>query len=1111
MRNKIIRLFVVLSIFALGAKGQANHVGPITYTIAVERDVAPNPNYDLVDELYTLNSSGNIVGLVSSPYHTNDGTKMYDTFYVIQSQYTPAFVYRYTHYEGTNICYQCGYDGYQYYDEAYPYYDSLELVSIPLQFPSQDTTVGSVHVKIYPSTDNSYNLPSHDPIKLYIDNQSLTGITWEYSINNGVNWADITAAGNGVTAQFSAYDIFGTDIMNHLGQTILVRAKYSINYLDYGYTFITPFTIRLSSPHMRAVGIRDVNCFQEANGGLKIILDRNLLPGEKLNFLVKNQQTQVDYSMLNLTSANLSYNADPYGSTILVSGWTYSYWWWVVPYFSRYYTNIPGPHYYYDWPSELPIGDYTVSLLGKYNNINTYTGAPTHFGEAQLQEPPKQGFTTLQTSPVVCKGGNSGKAYVKAFGGVGNYKYGLRHQSETTYTWRNFTSLGLGVPTDMKNQIIDSLKAGTYYVKIRDANDCILRDSTGNELIKTLVITEPAQELQVDLLEVTPVTSYDSTNGGIRVRIKGGTRNPGEPAGSVYPYVRQWRDSATNTIITNDIVDTTGGKFESKLQHLPPGTYYFEAKDMYYDLYGSAYINDGCRVFLKVVLQRPDPLQSNISLLESITCKDAANGKLKVTALGGVPIDSIRYTYKWYKLISSSFQLLSATDSILTDVGIGQYKAEVKDKFNNVKMSQIFVVTEPSLITITTSATQSSCYTNADGTATALATGGTPPYRYEWSNSDVGTLMDSVPGGSYFILVRDSLGCESTKTVVITSPIQMQANITVVPVKCNNEANGKITVVPSGGTAPYQYVWSNGPTTLNNIQNISSGTYWVTTKDNNNCVRTDTINIVNPVKYAVTAGPDRVVCPSQTIPLTATILLDSGAVAPTLTYLWNGPAGFNPSTLQTVNTLKAGTYYLSATNTTGCVQKDTLIVTSSTSLGVPEFIVSTQAYVNESVLLANLSSPMPDSVRWQLPAGVTLVNSSRSFCELKFADTGRYSISIFDYYSSGCVYTKTKTVNVTSGTTLTGLGNQANAFLKLFKVYPNPTSGAFTVELVFNGITKARLRLINTLTNATIMDQIKEGQYSYTIPYNITGVPSTTYILIIETAKGNFVYKLIKA
>jgi len=1093
-----IVLFVLIG-FSNSMNAQNYHVGQVNYTIALERTIYP-PSNDLFESLNTLDLYGNPIGVLFSPNQGNDGFTLYDTILIFQPQMAPASINRNAYQEGVTLCSLCGYDGYGYYDEYYDYYYPVENVTIPLHFPTQDTTVGSLKVKVRQNTDISYNLPTNDRIRLYIDNASLTNISWEYSIDGANNFYTIPVSTNSISCDFSAYDIFGDSCINYLGQTIYIRGKYSIDYYNFGYTFITPFTIRLSSPHITTVTPENISCYGEASGKIKLKFDRNLLPNEKINIFLKNEVTQVDYSALNLTTANLSVLTDT----------SYVFIWLNYP---PYYAMVPVPgasSYYYQWMAELPEGNYNISLIGKYNTINTYTGSPQHFSSIQLNQPPVQGFQTNVINNVLCKGGNNGKALVFARGGVGDYKYGIRHENDSAYTWTNFSSLGLGTAVLHKSQEINFLKSGRNYIKIRDANNCILRDTLGSEEIKYFDISQPSQELTVDLLDVSPITSYDSTNGAIKVKIIGGTPFVRDPNENPFLYSHQWRDSATNTIITNYTLDTLGGKYETKISNLPGGTYYFEATDANYDT-DTTYNFEGCRIFLKIVIPRPAPLLVNVLQSSPVRCNGSVDGVLKANATGGVPADSLGYQYKWYKFISASYQQLPTTDSILNDVNAGQYKVEVRDRYNNLKVSNVFMVTQPTLLTANASSTQSTCFSDSDGTALATATGGTAPYRYEWSNNDLGPLMDSVPGGNYFVLVIDSLGCEATSQITITSPIDMQANITVVPVKCFNDANGKITVVPSGGTAPYQYTWSNSVTGINNIQNLNAGRYWVTTKDNNNCQRTDTVDLANPVRYTVNAGPDRVVCPSQTIPLKATVLTDSAVTAPPVSYLWTGPTGFNASTLQTVNTLRVGTYYLTVTNASGCAQKDTLIVTSSTSSALTEFIVSTQAYVNESILLANLSNPMPDSVRWQLPAGAVLISSSRSFCEFKLADTGRYNIAIFNYYPSGCIYTKNKNINVTTNNNFVNLGNQANAFLKLFRVYPNPTSGAFTLELVFNGITKARIRMVQTLSNVTIFDQVKEGQYSYTIPYNISGVPATTYIIIIETAKGNFIFKLIKS
>ncbi len=1105
-------LVLILFAFNYSSKSQQFNIKPVQSFIAIERSVIPPPNYppntfneSFSDNLTFTNASGTPIG-VSLSNSTSNAVTQYDTAIILQQEFAPVYVHRYANASYTVACYGCGYDGYQYYDEYYNYDDVYANETIALQYPFQDTIVGGLKIKTFPNPDVSYNLPTHDRIFLTIDAPPgyLNNIVWQYSIGATSNWIIIPGSTNSLSLNPSAYDLFGNDYVNHLGETVNIKAIYTSSNTYNTATFIAPFTVRLSSPHILQVTPVNLGCFGESNGEIKIKFDRTLLANEKLNIFLKDTATEADYSALNLNASNFTTSLDS----------VYTYEWTSVPYWP-YYVLVNQLHVIqvptYHWTSELPASTFHISLIGKFNGINTYSGSLTHFKYVKLTEPPLQGFQTTIINNVLCKGGNTGIAMVLARGGVGNYKYALRHESQSNFTWKNFSDLGIGTAAIHKTETINGLSKGRYYIKIRDANNCILRDSTGNEVIKFFDVTEPAEELRVELLEVNQITAYDSLNGSIRVKVRGGTPRVGEPISVIVnKYLHHWRDSATNAIITNFTLDTTAGKFDTKISNLPGGTYYFEAVDRYYSL-DTNYNYQGCRVFVKVVLKRPDPLLVNIIKQKPISCKDRTDAVLRAAATGGV-VDSLGYNYKWFKMVAGSFVQQASTDSLLSDVGIGQYKVEVKDKNNNFKASITYTLTEPALLVANATTTQSSCFSNADGTALGTATGGTLPYRYQWSNSDLTPLMDSVPGGTYFLLVTDSLGCEATKQVSITSPIDMQTNITLLPVKCNNETNGAITVVPSGGTAPYQYTWSTGAVNVNNIQNLATGRYWLRTKDNSNCTKTDTLDIVNPVKYSITAGPDRVVCPSQTIPLTATVLLDSASVIPpVLTYQWLGPAGFATSTLKIVNTLRAGTYFLSATNTTGCIKRDTLVVTYNATSAVPEFIVSTQAYVGENVLLANLSNPLPDSVKWIVPAGATIISQSRSFCELKFADTGRYNVAINNYYPSGCVYTKNKNINVTTNNTFNNLGNQANAFLKLFRVYPNPTSGAFTVELVFNGITKARIRMVNTLTNFTVFDQVKEGQYSYTIPYNVTGITNTTYIIVIETAKGNFIFKLIKA
>ena len=129
-----------------------------------------------------------------------------------------------------------------------------------------------------------------------------------------------------------------------------------------------------------------------------------------------------------------------------------------------------------------------------------------------------------------------------------------------------------------------------------------------------------------------------------------------------------------------------------------------------------------------------------------------------------------------------------------------------------------------------------------------------------------------------------------------------------------------------------------------------------------------------------------------------------------------------------------------------------------------------------------------------------------------FSDTGRFAVTMRAYYSSGCIEDTTKVINVISKTgPITG-GNQANAYLKAYAViYPNPSNGTFKVDLQFSEMTRARLRLINTLTNITVDDRQIQGTDHYLLDYNMGLLSNGVYVLVIDATKGSFVYKVIIA
>jgi gliding motility-associated-like protein len=76
---------------------------------------------------------------------------------------------------------------------------------------------------------------------------------------------------------------------------------------------------------------------------------------------------------------------------------------------------------------------------------------------------------------------------------------------------------------------------------------------------------------------------------------------------------------------------------------------------------------------------------------------------------------------------------------------------------------------------------------------------------------------------------------------VITEPQELAISAVKEDVSCPGVSDGKISLTITGGTSPYQVLWSDGVTTLDR-QNLSAGTYSVVVTDKNGCA--SSLNIV---------------------------------------------------------------------------------------------------------------------------------------------------------------------------------------------------------------------------------------------------------------------------
>ena len=240
-------------------------------------------------------------------------------------------------------------------------------------------------------------------------------------------------------------------------------------------------------------------------------------------------------------------------------------------------------------------------------------------------------------------------------------------------------------------------------------------------------------------------------------------------------------------------------------------------------------------------------------------------------------------------------------------------------------------ITEPTDVVLQTTTTGATCFGSATGTANVLASGGTPPYLYSWSNGQGNATATGLIAGNYSVIVTDNNGCRDSATVTIIEPLQMGMVLTSIPVSCQGFSDGQMYAVVSGGAVPYTYLWSPGNYVTQGVTNVAAGTYTVTATDSRGCVVTQSTVVGFPATPVANAGPDATFCEGEGgAPIFGSA--SSGQGAP-FYYTWtcNQPICGLDSVFDNdpiANPTVTTTYYLVVTDQRGCQSApDSVVVT----------------------------------------------------------------------------------------------------------------------------------------------------------------------------------------
>lgn len=608
---------------------------------------------------------------------------------------------------------------------------------------------------------------------------------------------------------------------------------------------------------------------------------------------------------------------------------------------------------------------------------------------------------TISQTNVLCNGTNTASATVVASGAPGPY----------TYVWS---------PSGGTAATAIGLTAGNYSVTITASNGC--------SIVKNITITEPSA-ITV-LKSQTNVSCPGGFNGSASVTVSGGTGtytyqwspSGGTAAtasglsagnytvtikdGNLCPKTQNFTiteppaliasgtqtnvscNGANNGTATVNVIGGTGtytylwapsGGTAATATGLTPGNYTVIVKDA-----------NLCQTSENFSITEPAILVASAGTQQNVSCHGGNDGSVTVNVTGG----NLPYTYNWSS---------GATTETASGLSAGTYSVTITDA-RNCTTTQSFTITEPTLLVATAGIqTNVACNGASNGAATVNVTGGTTPYTYAWSSGADTETATGLSAGTHTVTVTDAKNCTATQSFTITAPSPLvAASASQTNVSCKGGNDGSATVIGTGGSGSYTYLWAPTGGSMPTASGLTAGTYTVTVKDSNLCETSQSFTITEPNALTVTSTAVNVACNGGNTG-SATVNVTGGTG--TYSYSWS-PSGGNNAT---ATGLTAGNYSVTITDANGCTAIENIVITQPSALVavVAQNNATCPGKTDGSASLTVNGGTGSYTYAW-LPSGGTAAVATG-------LAAGNYTVTVTDV--NGCQLTKTLTISTTPDTT----------------------------------------------------------------------------------------------
>ncbi|MCE2963387.1 MAG: gliding motility-associated C-terminal domain-containing protein [Chitinophagales bacterium] len=359
-----------------------------------------------------------------------------------------------------------------------------------------------------------------------------------------------------------------------------------------------------------------------------------------------------------------------------------------------------------------------------------------------LEDPPKLGASYIVDSS--CIGDSIGSIQVNASGGVGGYQYRL-----DTNSYKG-------------NSLFEYLPKGSYTVRVKDNNNCIL-DSV-------LHMSERDYPKIQFSYSIDSIKCFNSKDGKLSIQ----ATNAVKP----FSYAIKGKPYQSDSVISG----------------LDTGLHLFRIKDA-----------KGCFKEFSLQYVNPNPVKINLENKSGLRCREDSDGFILVNAQGGRNYLS-NYLYTWSN---------GSVGRNIAGLKKGSYSVTASDQ-NNCRDSATYSIDYlyDSLHLAHTLTNPVRCLSDSNAIISVQGVGGLAPYHYSFNGTSYITtrIFPNLYYGVFPVVVRDSLGCIAKTTVINTFiDTPMDAAIWLDTFICPYTTQTEMKLQPINGKPPYSYSLNNNP------------------------------------------------------------------------------------------------------------------------------------------------------------------------------------------------------------------------------------------------------------------------------------------------------------